>query len=478
MDTDIGALTVIFTEFYYWVTIPLMFLIHVGFCMYEVGASRRKNHMHTVMKNTMLIPLVTITFFFFGWWIYFAFPNGPGITGGLTQSDNALPWSELMGAHLGGPGVNQGSAMGYGVELGNGYWARVNGVFWAAFLLFSWTAASIVSGAVIERIRPSAFWVIAVLVGSFTWIIDASWGWHPDGWMVTQLGYHDAYASGVIHAIAGGAALGVLIPLGPRIGKFAADGTPRNINPQNKWLVTIGLFLIYTGFWGFYVACNVPIIDYGTLGGAEGVVNFTATTIYLTPTTLSAIVFNFLMSLSGGMIAGYLVSKGDAFWTYSAGLAGVITASAGNDLYHPIQAMLIGGVGAVCAYKLHFWVERKFKIDDAVGAVAVHGYAGFIGLVICGFMLWGHPATAAYHVEPAFITPWGQLLGACIMFIVLGFIPAFIAAKIMNSMGVLRIPPAVELVGLDMSEDIANEMDAIEVSEADIAEARRLGLLT
>ena len=256
MDTDIGALTVIFTEFYYWVTVALMFLIHVGFCMYEVGASRRKNHLHTLMKNTMLIPLVTITFFFFGWWIYFAVPNGPGITGGLNSPQNALPWAELMGTHLGGPGVNDPDDP----VLGNAGWARLNGVFWAAFLLFSWTAASIVSGSVIERIRPSAFWLIAVLVGSVTWIIDAAWGWHPDGWMVTQLGYHDAYASGVIHAIAGGAALGVLIPLGPRLGKFAPDGKPRNIIPQNKWLVTLGLFLIYTGFWGFYVACNVPII--------------------------------------------------------------------------------------------------------------------------------------------------------------------------------------------------------------------------
>ncbi len=182
MDTDIGALTVIFTEFYYWITVPLMFLIHVGFCMYEVGASRRKNHLHTLMKNTMLIPLVTVTFFFFGWWIYFAFPNGPGITGGITQSDNALPWSQLMGTHLGGPGVGSTDpVMGYGVELGNAFWARLNGVFWAAFLLFSWTAASIVSGAVIERIRSGAFWILAVLIGSVMWIIDAAWGWHPDG---------------------------------------------------------------------------------------------------------------------------------------------------------------------------------------------------------------------------------------------------------------------------------------------------------
>jgi ammonia channel protein AmtB len=476
MDTDIGALTVIFTEFYYWVTVPLMFLIHVGFCMYEVGATRHKNHMHTLMKNTMLIPLVTVTFFFFGWWIYFAFPNGPGVTGGLLEATNAVPWNELMGTHLGGPGVNDGPAVGYGVELGNEFWARLNGVFWAAFLLFSWTAASIVSGATIERIRPTAFWILAVVIGSGTWIIDAAWGWHPDGWMVTQLGYHDAYASGVIHGIAGGFALGVVCVLGPRIGKFDAQGNPRNINPHNKWLVTIGLFLIYCGFWGFYVACNVPIIASGDIGAAEG--TFTATTIYLTPTTLSAIVFNFLMSLSGGLIAGYVVSRGEAFWTYSCGLAGIITASAGNDLYHPIQAMLIGGVGAVCAYKLHFWVEKTFKIDDPVGAVAVHGYAGFIGLVICGFMLWGHPATAGYHADVATINPLGQFLGALIMFGLLGFLPGYVVSLVLNGMGALRVPPEVELVGLDMSEEVAAEADAISVSEADIAEAKRLGLLT
>lgn len=72
MDDQVAALTTIFTEFYYWLTVVLMFFIHVGFCMYDVGASKNKNHMHTLMKNTMLIPLVTITFFFFGWYIYFA----------------------------------------------------------------------------------------------------------------------------------------------------------------------------------------------------------------------------------------------------------------------------------------------------------------------------------------------------------------------------------------------------------------------
>ena len=92
MDNELTSLITIFTEFYYWVTVVFMFLIHVGFCMYEVGASRYKNHTHTLMKNTMLIPLVTITFFFFGWWIYFAFVNGPWISGPLVDA----PWATFF----------------------------------------------------------------------------------------------------------------------------------------------------------------------------------------------------------------------------------------------------------------------------------------------------------------------------------------------------------------------------------------------
>lgn len=466
MDTDIGALTVIFTEFYYWLTVALMFLIHVGFCLYEVAASRTRNMMHTLLKNTMLIPLVTVTFYLFGWWIYFAFPNGPWIFEGkgLVDAPNAVPWSELMGSHLGGPPASDAVTAD-----DTAYWARINGVFWAAFLLFSWTAASIVSGSVIERIRSSAFWIIAVLVGSVAWIIDAAWGWHWDGWMVKLLGYHDAYASGVIHGIAGGAALAVLINLGPRIGKFAADGTPRDIPPRNPWLVVVGLFLIYTGFWGFYVACNVPIISAGDIG-MEGP-SFTATNIYLAPTTLSAITFNFLLSLAGGLLAGYMVSRGDAFWTYSGGLAGIITASAGNDLYHPLQAFFIAGIGVFIAYRLHFWVERRFKVDDVVGAVAVHGYAGVAGLVISGFMLWGHPSSPFEGY--AAINPLGQAAGAFIMFFVLGFAPAWVVSRALKAAGMLRVPREIEIAGLDFHEEKAKREAEEEIARAEAEEAAR-----
>ena len=253
--------------------------------------------------------------------------------------------------------------------------------------------------------------------------------------------------------------------LGPRIGKFAPDGTPRNIHPRNPWLVTIGLFLIYTGFWGFYVACNVPMWD---IQAGDGVF-YSATNIYLGPTTLSAITFNFLMSLSGGLLMGYIVSKGDAFWTYSSGLAGIIAASAGNDLYHPIQAMIIAALGVVFMYKVHYWVERTFKVDDAVGAVAVHGYAGFFGVVVAGFVLWGYPSSPTDGY--AAINPVGQFLGAVIMFGVLGFLPGWIMAKILNSCGLLRIPHQVELMGLDTSavREIAADEQAIIDAEKDAA---------
>ena len=453
MENELSALSVIFTEFYYWVTVVLMFLIHVGFCMYEVGVSRHKNHLHTLMKNTMLIPLVTVTWFFFGWWIYWAMINGPWIGTSIMDGNSGLQ----LGGGFGANELANPMSPIMGVNLGD----HINGVFWAAFLLFSWTAASIVSGAVIERIRMSAFAILAIAIGSVFWTIDASWGWHFDGWMVKVLGYHDAYASGVIHACAGGFALGVLTVLGPRIGKFASDGTPRNIGPRNPWLVTVGIFLIYTGFWGFYAACNIPILDVGPEYGLEGVY-FTATNIYVTPTTLSGITFNFLMSLSGGLLAGYLVSKGDPFWTYSSGLAGIITASAGNDLYHPLQAMIIGAIGVYIAYKMHYWVERKFKIDDAVGAVAVHGYAGVVGLIICGFMLWGYPSSG--YEGYAAINPVGMIIGAIIMFGLLGFLPGYVIAKILNGMGRLRIPKEVEIAGLDF-----NYMEAAKADEDAVA---------
>ncbi len=104
-------------------------------------------------------------------------------------------------------------------------------------------------------------------------------------------------------------------------------------------------------------------------------------------------------------------------------------------------------IGICIAYNLHYWVERKFKIDDAVGAVAVHGYCGFLGCVFAGFLLWGYPSSP--YEGYATINPLGNFIGAFIMFFVLGFVPGWVVAKILDGAGLLRVPRAVELLGLD-----------------------------
>ena len=141
-------------------------------------------------------------------------------------------------------------------------------------------------------------------------------------------------------------------------------------------------------------------------------------------------------------------------------------------MYHPIQAMIIAMIGVVVAYKMHYWVERKFKIDDAVGAVAVHGYAGFAGLVICGFVLNGYPSSG-YSVgsmwvgtDYAAINPLGMFIGAIIMFVVLGFIPGWIIAKVLHGMCKLRIPREVEIAGLDYDMLEASKDDEKAVASA------------
>ena len=129
---------------------------------------------------------------------------------------------------------------------------------------------------------------------------------------------------------------------------------------------------------------------------------------------------------------------------------------------------MIGGIGTFLAYKLHHFVERRFKIDDAVGAIAVHGYAGFIGVVICGFVLWGYPSSP--YEGYAAINPLGQFIGAIIMFFVLGFLPAFIVSKILAAAGILRIPREIELMGLDMKtmEESEETREGLRQAERDL----------
>ncbi len=166
-------------QFYFW-TVVVMWLIHVGFMSYEAGVVRRKNVLATAMKNILTIAVVTPTFYYFGWWIYNC--NQPGLPIGPNSTDftaaacqGGIPWSDAFGPNL----TN-----------------NINLIFFLAFLLFSWTTASIMSGALLERVRLSAYLILAVILGSVVWILDAAWGWSAGGWLTLRFGFHDSIASG------------------------------------------------------------------------------------------------------------------------------------------------------------------------------------------------------------------------------------------------------------------------------------------
>src|ERR687886_1240684 len=331
----------ILSEQFYFFTVVIMWLIHAGFMSYETGVARKKNALATAMKNILTIAVVTPTFYYFGWWIYNCNQKGPPI--GPNSSDftsaacqSGIPWADLLGPNL----TN-----------------NINLVFFLAFLLFSWTTASILSGAIIERARISAYLVLAVLLGSVVWILDAAWGWSAGGWLTLRFGFHDSIASGVVHGVAGAFTLGVLFNVGPRIGKYTKEGLTRVFRPHNLHITALGLMLIFTGFYAFYGACLV-IASTAFPGWAN---------IYLSPTTLGSITMVITMGFAGGFTGGDFASPGDPFWTISGGLAGVIGVSAGADVYAPTMAYLLSMLTAVLAYYAGNWIEVKARVDDAVG---------------------------------------------------------------------------------------------------------------
>jgi ammonium transporter, Amt family len=432
----------VLAEQYYFFTVALMWLIHVGFMAYESGVARRKNMMSTAMKNILTIAVVTPAFYYFGWWIYGCLERGfvptesaagSYLVGGSYDLSafckSTLPWSDNMGPNL---------------------TDNITGVFWAAFLLFSWTTGSIMSGSLIERVRLSAYLLLTTVLGSVVWILDAAWGWSPGGWLVTEFGFHDAIASGVVHGVAGAFTLGVLFQLGPRLGRYDREGRMRSFIPHNLHMTLMGLMLIFTGFYAFYAACLV--IQSTVFPGWAN--------IYLSPTTLSAITFAITIGFAGGFTGGFFISKGDPFWTLSGGLAGVIGVSAGADLYSPSLVYLLSALTAVLAYLAGTAIEKHFRVDDAVGAVAVHGVSGFLGVLWVGIFAAGYP-TGLENVDSSLS---GQLMGI-ITFFPLGFLPGYVIAWGLRKANLLRVPPEVELEGLDIAEfdmDFYPEFDRVD----------------
>lgn len=398
-------------EIFYWWCIALMMVIHAGFLSYEIGASRLKNALTAGVKNILAFAFIVPTFFFFGWWIYNGFAGGliPDLDGAAAS----LPWAGSMG-----PSITD----------------NATGIFWAAFALFAATTASIMSGALIERTRMSAFIILAIILGSGVWILGAAWSWHPAGWLTTEWGFHDVGAAGCVHTIAGFFTLGVVMNVGARIGRFNADGSANDIVGHSMPMSVIGLMLVIVGFFGFLGGCIIY-----NAGGQW-------TNIYGQPTTLSAFAFNTLMGFAGGLIGAYLTTR-EPFWMMSGGLIGIISVAPGLDVYYPPFAYVIG-MGVAAAAPLVHKLLAKRGIDDAVGAFAVHGFGGFAGIVISGIFIAGYPNVMEGAPPVNFL---GQAGGAIVL-AALGFFPGYLISLLMKKMGVLRVPAHAEERGLDLVE--------------------------
>jgi len=436
LTTELAALTqanavgnTMAAEVYYYLTIPLMVLIHVGFLAYEMGASRQKNVLASGIKNILAFAFLVPTFYYAGWFVYWAFPTGFSMTPGPFEISG---WEYAMAA-----------ANPVGEVMGPSLADNATGVFWAAFTLFAATTASIMSGAVIERIQLVGFVVLAIALGAFAWVFGAAWGWHADGFLVTEYGYHDFGAAGVVHMVAGFFALGVLINLGPRIGKYNSDGSANHIPGHSMPMTLVGLMTIIVGFWGFLMACVI----YPGEGWSWSAVEFTS--IYGTPVTLSALAFNILMGFAGGIIGAWLTTR-DPFWMMSGALGGIIACAAGLDLWWPPMAFAIGFIGAAIMPLSAKFLE-KIGIDDAVGAVTVHGVVGVWGVLAVGIFAVGYPAHQGDAGAVATTNFMGQLIGAGVM-AACGFVPGYVLSLILRIFGLLRVPREAEIAGLDLTK--------------------------
>ena len=225
---QIGLELLVLAEMFYFFTVVVMWLIHAGFMMYEAGAARRNNIMSTAIKNIPTIAVVTPTFYYFGWYIYGCFqpaapPRGTPVPRSFPVSAERPP--------RGPPGRAEPAD-------------HISLVFFLAFLLFSWTTGSIMSGALIERVRLSAYLLLTVLLGSAVWIMDAAWGWSSGGWLVTNYGFHDSIAS---RSCTAWRALHARRPSPlARASPNTTSGRPRYFKPHNTHMTLSGQMLIFT----------------------------------------------------------------------------------------------------------------------------------------------------------------------------------------------------------------------------------------
>ena len=372
----------------------LVFIMQAGFAMVEAGFTRAKNAINIMMKNIMDFCIGTIAFLAVGFHIMFAGP------------DESLFW------------------------LGNTSATQWGFAFWLFQCVFAATTATIVSGGMAERTKFTGYLAYSVVICAFIYPVFGGWAWGSlldgNGWLegVLGVGFYDFAGSTVVHSIGGWIALAGALVIGPRIGKFAPDGTPRAIPGHNLPFAVIGGFILWLGWFGF---------------------NPGSTTTFDGNLARIAVMTNIAGAAGGigAIIAIWMyVGKPDVGMTVNGFLAGMVAICTAVDVVTPTGAFIIGIVAGVLVVFSVIFIERTLKIDDPVGCISVHG--------VCG--AWGTLAYAFFGVETfSMKVLFAQLIG-----IGVGFGWAFgtglvLFLAIKYTIG-LRVTEKEEEEGLDIGE--------------------------
>ena len=385
----------------------LVMWMAAGFTMLEAGAVRSKNSSMICLKNIGIYSLAGLAYFAIGYNLMYVDVGGFIGSFQLFYSSSAAEVALLDGA---------ADMVGEVVE--NGYAVMSD---WFFQMVFVATAASIVSGAIAERIKMWTFFVFVLILTAVIYPIVGAWTW-GGGWL-SDMGFSDFAGSTIVHGTGGWAALAGVLIIGPRLGKFRKDGTIKATPPSNVLMVTLGVFILWLGWFGFNGGSQLA------LGSAFDAV------------AMSNVLVNTNLAAAAGVIMALIVSRPllgrvDLFAGLNGAIAGLVAITAGPDLVDHYWSILIGAVGGlivVAGIKL----LETWKIDDVVGAIPAH--------LMCG--IWG---TLVVGITGG--APFGVQLLGIVSIGVFVFVVSYIVWKILDRVMGLRVEPDIERLGQDAGE--------------------------
>lgn len=387
----------------------LVFFMQAGFSLCEAGFTRAKNTGNILMKNLMDFCIGTPTFWLVGFGLMFG--KGSGIIGSFDPL--------IRGEYS--------QALPSGVPL----WAFA--IFQTVFCA---TSATIVSGAMAERTKFSAYCIYSAAISLLIYPVSGHWIW-GGGWL-SQMGFHDFAGSTAVHMVGGICAMIGAKILGPRIGKYDKNGKPQAILGHNLTFAALGVFILWFCWFGFNGASTVGM-DSDALIETAGRVFFN-TNLAAAVACCAALIFTWIR-----------YKKPDVSMTYNAALAGLVGITAGCDAVDAVGAAVIGVVcGILIVLAIEFF-DKIAKIDDPVGAVSVHCVCGAAGTVLTGLFATGETTEAGLFYGGGAHFLGIQVLGVLAVAAYVAVVITIVFLAIKHTIG-LRVKPEEELAGLDVSE--------------------------